>query len=79
MKILRNTEVVSISLSPSISQRIEKARKLEGQTRSGFFRKLVDWYLEDSRWQRIYRRGEETARKFNINSEEDVDRILHGR
>lgn len=78
MKIIRNTEVVSISLPPSIARKIDRARKDEGRTRSSFFRALIDRYLEDSRWERIYRHGQATARKFNINSEEDIDKILHG-
>lgn len=79
MKIVRNTEVVSVSLPQTTARMLELARKREGRTRSSFIKALVDRYLEDARWQRIYRRGQETARKFNINSEDDIDRILHGR
>lgn len=79
MKIVRNTEVISVSLPPRLSQRLDKARQREGRTRSNFIRNMLEQYLEDARWERIYRRGAETARKFNITSEDDIDRILHGR
>lgn len=79
MKIVRNTEVISVSLPQTTARMLELARKREGRTRSSFIKTLLDRYLEDSRWERIYKRGQETARRFNINSEDDIDRILHGR
>lgn len=79
MKILRQTtEVISVSLPQRTLRKMEEARKRKGETRSNFIRNLLERYLEDIRWERIYKRGEKTARKFNIKSEEDVDRILHG-
>lgn len=79
MKIIRTTEVVSVSLPVPTLRKMERARKREGETRSNFIRNLVERYVEDVRWERIYRRGEKTALKFGIKSEEDIDRILHGR
>lgn len=32
---------------------------------------------ENKRWREIYRRGREIAKKFNITSEEDIDRLVH--
>lgn len=75
--IQRNTEVISISLSKTIAKKLEQARKETGQSRSAYISSLIDKLTEDQRWQRIYKRGEETAKKFKITSEEDIDRLLH--
>lgn len=78
MKIVRTTEVVSVSLPAPTLRKMERARRREGETRSNFIRNLIERYVEDGRWEKIYRRGEKTALRFDIKSEEDVDRILHG-
>ena len=75
--IKRNTKVISISLPKQTAKRLEEARKKQGQSRSAFIQGLVDKEAEDQRWQRIYKKGEETAKKFGITSEDDIDRILH--
>jgi len=78
MKVIRQTtEVVSLSLPGATFKKLEQTRKQEGETRSNFIRRLIESYVEDNRWGEIYKRGEEAARKFNIKSEEDVDKILH--
>lgn len=77
--ISRNTEVVSVSLSPKIAQKLELERRRKGQSRSAFISTLINNLSEDERWQRIYKRGELTARIFGVTSEEDIDRILHGK
>lgn len=75
--ITRNTAVVSVSLPLVIADKLEKARRLRGQSRSAFISSLIDKEAEEERWQKIYKRGQETAREFKITSEEDIDRILH--
>jgi hypothetical protein len=46
-------------------------------SRSAFIASLIDKEAENARWEKIYKKGEETAKKFKITSEEDIDRILH--
>lgn len=75
--IQRTTEVISISLPKVIALRLEAARKRQGQSRSAFIASLINRINEDERWERIYKKGTKTARKFKITSEEDIDRILH--
>ena len=75
--IVRKTDVISISLPKSTSDKLERERNLRGQSRSAFISSLIDQVAEDRRWERIFKKGEETARKFGITSEDDVDRILH--
>lgn len=71
--------MVSISLPRVLAQRLAQTSKKEGRTKSGFIKEMLGRYLEDVRWERIYRRGEETTRRLNITSEEDIDKILHAR
>ena len=73
----RNTEVISISLPKEVAGRLEKTRRARGQSRSALIASLIDREAEEARWQRIYKKGRETARSFKITSEDDIDRILH--
>lgn len=76
--IQRNsTEVISISLPKPVVKKLEKERSTRGQSRSAFVASLIDQVSEQERWQRIYKKGAQTAIKFKITSEEDIDRILH--
>lgn len=75
--IKRKTEVISVSLQKQVSEKLERARRIRGQSRSAFIASLINQVFEEERWQKIYKRGEETARKFKITSEDDIDRILH--
>ncbi|KKQ76761.1 hypothetical protein A3A54_01900 [Candidatus Curtissbacteria bacterium RIFCSPLOWO2_01_FULL_39_62] len=75
--IVRNTAVISISIPKTTAEKLERERKDRGQSRSAFITSLIDQVAEDQRWQRLFKKGEETARKFGITSEDDIDRILH--
>ena len=74
---VRNTQVISISLSPLQYKYLESARKSNGESRSSFIARLVSRYAEDQHWQKIYQKRAVTAGKFKITSEADIDRILH--
>ena len=75
--IVRNTAVISISIPKTTAEKLERERKDRGQSRSAFITSLIDQVAEDQRWQRLFKKGEETARKFGLTSEDDIDRILH--
>jgi len=75
--IIRNTKVFSISLRRGIANNLERARKTKGQSRSAFIASLVEREIEEERWQEIYKKGQETALRFGIASEEDIEKILH--
>jgi hypothetical protein len=76
-RIPRNTVVVSVSLPEATAKKLEEARKRELQSRSSFIGNLIEQAVEESRWQRIFRKGRETAERFTITSEDDIDAILH--
>lgn len=75
--IQRNTAVISISLPKRIAGKLDQIRKERGQSRSALIASLISQQAEEKRWQKIYKIGEKTARRFKITSEEDIDRILH--
>jgi len=79
MKVIQRnaTEVVSVSLPKSVVSKLEKESVARGQSRSAFIASLIDSTTEESRWQRLYKKGAQTATKFKITSEEDIDKILH--
>lgn len=76
-KVIRTTQVVSVSLPQSTYRQLEKTRKSQGQSRSSFINHLIKREAEEDRWKRIYKKGQDTALKFNIASENDIDRLLH--
>lgn len=77
--ITRKTAVISVSLPKAVVKSLEATRKRTGQSRSAFVASLIEKRGEDARWERIYRKGSETARRLKITSEDDIDRLLHGR
>ena len=78
MKVIqRTTEVVSVSLPKNVVEKMDWTRRIRGQNRSSFISSLIQQIAEEERWQRIYKKGEKTARRFKITSAEDIDRILH--
>lgn len=78
MKNARDTTntTISISLPMRLVQSLDRVREREGTTRSGYITEILRRTLGDKRWERIYRKGEQTRRHFDITSEEDIDRIL---
>jgi len=75
--ITRNTEVISVSLPKEMVIKLEKARETKKVSRSALVASLIDKEAEELLWEKIYRKGRAAARKLNITSEDDIDRILH--
>jgi len=75
--IQRTTEVISVSLPKNLVRQLDRTRKMRGQSRSAVVASLVNKIAEEERWNRIYKRGETTARQFRITSEDDIERILN--
>jgi len=75
--IIRNTDVVSVSLPSRVLKLLESSRQRTSQTRSAYIASLIEKEAQDARWMRIYARGAKTAEEFNITSEEDIERILN--
>lgn len=76
-KIVRKTEVVSISLPKEVATMLQTYSKVKNQTKSAYLSFLIKKDANDAEWEELYRMGARTAKKFRINSEDDIDRIIH--
>ncbi len=72
---MRATKLVTISLSPDLLRKAERAAKDEQRTRSELLREALRRYLEDREWNKIYRYGEKKARAAGVDAE-DVERLV---
>lgn len=72
---MRATKLVTISLSPNLLKKAEKAAREENQTRSELLREALRRYLEDREWRKTYRYGERRARSLGLE-EDDVERLV---
>ena len=75
--VTRSTAVISVSLPKEIVRKLEEARKQQGQSRSAFIQALIDKETERRNWEKMYELGRKTAKRMNITSEDDIDRIIH--
>jgi len=73
----RKTKILNISLSRELYEEIEKVSKVESRTKSDLIREAFRQYSANKKWSEIRAWGDETARRFRIRDEEDIDRIIH--
>jgi len=76
-QIKRKTQVVSISLPKSITEKLDEMSRKKYQSRSSFIASLIDKEADDENWRLIYKEGRKLGSKLKIKSEKDIDRILH--
>jgi metal-responsive CopG/Arc/MetJ family transcriptional regulator len=72
---MRNSKLVTISLLPELLEEAEKLAKAEKRTRSEFFREAIRRYIEEKKWERIYRYGRMKAQEQGL-AEADVERLV---
>jgi len=78
--VSRSTKTLTVSLPPQIFEEVETLAAQERMTKSELFRDMVrvyEEYLDENRWRRLKRLGRKTAKKLNITSEEDIERLVH--
>jgi hypothetical protein len=80
----RSTKVLAFSVPPAIARQIEQTAREERKTKSELLRAMWEAYLvtrEKEAFSRIKRSAHRAAREADlvIRTEDDVDRILHGR
>lgn len=76
----RVTKTLTVSLPPKVFEEVERLAKAEKKTKSELFRNMLDVYednIDDKRWRKLRRLGSETAKKLNITSEADIERLVH--
>ena len=72
---MRTSKLVTISLLPELLDEAEKLAKAEKRTRSEFFREAIRRYIEEKKWERIYRYGRMKAQEQGL-AEADVERLV---
>ena len=72
---MRTSKLVTISLLPELLDEAEKLAKAEKRTRSEFFREAIRRYIEEKKWERIYRYGRMKAQEQGL-AEADVESLV---
>ena len=72
---MRTSKLVTISLLPELLEEAEKLAKAEKRTRSEFFREAIRRYIEEKKWERIYRYGRMKAQEQGL-AEADVEHLV---
>ena len=72
---MRTSKLVTISLLPELLEEAEKLAKEEKRSRSEFFREAIRRYIEEKKWERIYRYGRLKAQEQGL-TEGDVERLV---
>lgn len=76
----RITKTLTVSLPPRLLKEVEKLAKEQQKTKSELFRDMIgvyEDYLDEKRWHRLRRLGRQTAKRLNITSEKDIERLVH--
>ena len=72
---MRQTEIISFSITPTWAKKIKKAAEIEGRSLSEYIRESVRQRLATQQWKSIRRLGTATAKKYSI-SPEDIESIV---
>lgn len=67
--------IINISVPPAMAKRIKKVAREENRTQSELLREAFRIYEFKRDWIKIRAWGRETARKMNIRTYDDVERI----
>jgi len=74
----QKSRTVKLSLPQDTYSQLEELADRIGISKSELLRNALKQYVaSEMRWQRIRKWGEETAKRLNIEDEDDVDRIIH--
>lgn len=77
----RNTAVLSISVPQDMMVSITKWAKLERKTKTEVIKEAISWYRKwkfNKDWAYLRKQGEETRKKFNLKTEDDLYEFIHG-
>ncbi|MHB9111407.1 MAG: ribbon-helix-helix protein, CopG family [Thermoleophilia bacterium] len=76
----RTTKVMTFSLSQETARTVDRLAHEERKNKSQLIREMVEVYEQmraEKEWQELRALGSETAKKFGIKSEKDIERIVH--
>ena len=71
-------KIITLYLSQEMYEQVEEFADLMEVSESEVIQEALKQYIAyGKRWQQIRKRGEETAKKFGVKNEDDVDRLIH--
>jgi metal-responsive CopG/Arc/MetJ family transcriptional regulator len=76
----RTTRTLTVSLPPRLYDEVERLAEQGNQTKSELVRDMIrvyEDYLDDRRWKHLRVIGAETAVRYDITSEKDIERLVH--
>jgi predicted DNA-binding protein len=76
----RQTKVLGFSLPPEMAKEYEDLAKKERKTKSELFREMIELYKqvkEEKEFYRLQERISRQAKKLEVSTEEDVERLIH--
>lgn len=74
----RYTSVLTVSVPPAVVKEANRVAKSENRTRSELFREALRFYISQKKWAQIRGWGTEAAKKLNLKTEQDVERLIQG-
>lgn len=76
-KTTSQRKILNISLPRKLYFEVEKIAKKEDKTKAEFARDLLRQRLqEEKEWAEIRKWGAETAKRFGIKNDDDIERIV---
>ena len=74
----RSTRIVNMSLDERLYEDVDRLAHERGSSRSQILREALKQYVaSETRWSQIRRWGAESAKRAEVRSEADVERIVH--
>jgi len=72
----RASRIMSISVPPEMYRAIENAAQVENRTKSDLIREAFRHYQFARQWRLIRQWGEETAVRFDLDTDEELEDFL---
>ena len=73
---MRTTKPITISLPTDMLRETERIAKEEVRTRTDVIREALNQYVASRRWRRLRQWGAQTAKRLELNTEEDLQNLL---
>lgn len=72
-----NTQTLNIALPEDLVKKVDDLAKKEYRSRSELIREALRAYIRNSKsWEELFTYGESVAKKMNITSEEQINKIV---
>lgn len=74
---MRSSKVLTISVPPGLAKKVKNLSQEEDLSRSELVRQALREYMRSrERWKLLRKWGEESAKRLNLETEEDVAKIV---